>query len=85
MTHAFSNFFVWREFLIAIQRLLVGVSICLMLLSHAGLQPVRSPVTLAVMGCVGAALTGLRWHGPCVIARQAWHLPKTTQSGLLHA
>lgn len=51
-----------RKFLIAIQFLLASVSICLMLLSLAGLQSVTSLVTLTFLGGIGAALMGPTWQ-----------------------
>lgn len=51
-----------RKFLIAIQFLLAGVSICLMLLSLAGLQSVTSLVALTFLGGIGAALMGPTWQ-----------------------
>lgn len=51
-----------RKFLIAIQLLLASVSICLMLLSFAGLQSVLSLVTLTFVGGIGAALMGPTWQ-----------------------
>jgi MFS family permease len=51
-----------RKFLIGIQFLLAGVSICLMLLSAAGLQSVASLVVLTFLGGVGAALMGPTWQ-----------------------
>jgi MFS family permease len=51
-----------RRFLIGIQLLLAGVSICLMLLSAAGLQSVASLVALTLLGGVGAALMGPTWQ-----------------------
>lgn len=51
-----------RKFLIAIQFLLASVSICLMLLSLAGLQSVTSLVALTFLGGTGAALMGPTWQ-----------------------
>lgn len=51
-----------RRFLIGIQFLLAGVSVCLMLLSAAGLQSVASLVVLTFLGGVGAALMGPTWQ-----------------------
>jgi len=51
-----------RKFLIAIQFLLASVSICLMLLSFAGLQSVTSLVALTFLGGIGAALMGPTWQ-----------------------
>lgn len=51
-----------RKFLIAIQFLLAGVSICLMLLSASGLQSMTSLVALTFLGGVGAALMGPTWQ-----------------------
>lgn len=51
-----------RKFLIAIQFLLASVSICLMLLSLAGLQSVTSLVALTFLGGIGAALMGPTWQ-----------------------
>lgn len=51
-----------RKFLVAIQFLLAGVSICLMLLSLAGLQSVTSLVALTFLGGIGAALMGPTWQ-----------------------
>jgi MFS family permease len=51
-----------RKFLIGIQLLLAGVSLCLMLLSAAGLQSVASLVALTFLGGVGAALMGPTWQ-----------------------
>ncbi|CAD5109951.1 MFS transporter [Zestomonas carbonaria] len=51
-----------RKFLIAIQLLLASVSICLMLLSYAGLQSVASLVALTFLGGIGAALMGPTWQ-----------------------
>jgi len=51
-----------RKFLIGIQLLLAGVSICLMLLSAAGLQSVASLIALTFLGGVGAALMGPTWQ-----------------------
>lgn len=51
-----------RKFLIAIQFLLASVSICLMLLSLAGLQSATSLVTLTFLGGIGAALMGPTWQ-----------------------
>ena len=51
-----------RKLLIAIQFLLASVSICLMLLSLAGLQSVTSLVALTFLGGIGAALMGPTWQ-----------------------
>lgn len=51
-----------RKLLIAIQFLLASVSICLMLLSLAGLQSVTSLVALTFLGGTGAALMGPTWQ-----------------------
>lgn len=51
-----------RKFLIGIQFLLAGTSICLLLLSAAGLQTVGSLVALTFLGGVGAALMGPTWQ-----------------------
>ncbi|MEI2416590.1 MFS transporter [Orrella sp. JC864] len=51
-----------RKFLIGIQLLLAGTSICLMLLSAAGLQSVASLVALTFLGGVGAALMAPTWQ-----------------------
>ncbi|GAA4326313.1 MFS transporter [Pigmentiphaga soli] len=51
-----------RKFLIGIQILLAGVSICLMLLSAMGLQSVASLIALTFMGGIGAALMGPTWQ-----------------------
>lgn len=51
-----------RKFLIAIQLLLGGVSIGLMLLSASGLQSVASLIALTFLGGVGAALMGPTWQ-----------------------
>ncbi|HPE70784.1 MAG TPA: MFS transporter [Candidatus Competibacter sp.] len=51
-----------RNFLISIQFLLAGTSICLMLLSATGLQSVVSLVALTFLGGVGAALMGPTWQ-----------------------
>lgn len=51
-----------RKFLIGIQVLLAAVSICLMLLSAAGLQSVASLIGLTFLGGVGAALMGPTWQ-----------------------
>ncbi|MDX3907689.1 MAG: MFS transporter [Pigmentiphaga sp.] len=51
-----------RKFLIGIQLLLAAVSVCLMLLSAAGLQSVTSLVALTFLGGVGAALMGPTWQ-----------------------
>lgn len=51
-----------RKFLIAIQFMLASVSICLMLLSLAGLQSVTSLVALTFLGGIGAALMGPTWQ-----------------------
>ena len=51
-----------RKFLIGIQFLLAGTSICLMLLSAAGLQSVASLVALTFLGGIGAALMGPTWQ-----------------------
>lgn len=51
-----------RRFLIAIQVLLAGVSIGLMLLSATGLQSVASLIALTFLGGVGAALMGPTWQ-----------------------
>ncbi|OVZ58296.1 hypothetical protein CDO44_15055 [Pigmentiphaga sp. NML080357] len=45
-----------RKFLIAIQLLLAGVSVCLMLLTAWGMQTIGSLVALTFLGGVGAAL-----------------------------
>lgn len=51
-----------RKLLIAVQFLLASVSICLMLLSLAGLQSVTSLVALTFLGGIGAALMGPTWQ-----------------------
>jgi MFS family permease len=51
-----------RKFLIAVQLLLAAVSICLMLLSAAGLQSVVSLIALTFLGGVGAALMAPTWQ-----------------------
>jgi MFS family permease len=51
-----------RKFLVGIQLLLAGVSVCLMLLSAASLQSVASLVALTFLGGVGAALMGPTWQ-----------------------
>lgn len=51
-----------RKLLIAVQFLLASVSICLMLLSLAGLQSVTSLVALTFLGGTGAALMGPTWQ-----------------------
>lgn len=51
-----------RKFLILIQFLLAAVSICLMLLSAAGLQTISSLVALTFLGGVGAALMAPTWQ-----------------------
>ncbi|MCQ4323965.1 MFS transporter [Stutzerimonas stutzeri] len=51
-----------RRLLIAIQLLLASVSVCLMLLSFAGLQSIASLVTLTFLGGIGAALMGPTWQ-----------------------
>lgn len=51
-----------RKLLIAIQLLLAGVSICLMLLSFAGLQSITSLVALTFCGGIGAAMMGPTWQ-----------------------
>lgn len=51
-----------RRFLIAIQLLLAAVSICLLLLSAAGLQSISSLITLTFLGGVGAALMAPTWQ-----------------------
>lgn len=51
-----------RKLLIAIQFLLAGVSICLMLLSATGLQSVASLVALTFLGGIGAALMAPTWQ-----------------------
>lgn len=51
-----------RKFLIAIQLLLAGVSVCLMLLTAWGMQTIGSLVALTFLGGVGAALMGPTWQ-----------------------
>lgn len=51
-----------RKFLIGIQFLLAGTSICLLLLSAAGLQTVGSLIALTFLGGIGAALMGPTWQ-----------------------
>ncbi len=51
-----------RKFLIGIQLLLAGVSICLALLSLAGLHTVASLVALTFLGGIGGALMGPTWQ-----------------------
>ena len=51
-----------RKFLIGIQLLLAGTSICLMSLQAMGLQSVASLVALTFLGGIGAALMGPTWQ-----------------------
>lgn len=51
-----------RKFLIVIQLLLAAVSICLLLLSAAGLQTISSLVALTFLGGIGAALMAPTWQ-----------------------
>jgi len=51
-----------RKFLIGIQLLLASVSVCLALLSVAGMHTVASLVALTFLGGVGAALMGPTWQ-----------------------
>lgn len=51
-----------RKYLIAIQLLLAGVSVCLLLLSASGLQSVVSLIALTFLGGVGAALMAPTWQ-----------------------
>ncbi|WP_370125843.1 MFS transporter [Sinorhizobium fredii] len=51
-----------RKFLIIIQLLLAGASICLMLLSATGLQTVTSLIALTFVGGIGAALMAPTWQ-----------------------
>jgi MFS family permease len=51
-----------RKFLIGIQLLLASVSVCLALLSIAGLHTVASLVALTFLGGIGGALMGPTWQ-----------------------
>ncbi len=51
-----------RKFLIGIQFLLAGTSICLLVLSASELQTVASLVALTFLGGIGAALMGPTWQ-----------------------
>lgn len=51
-----------RKFLIAIQLLLAGVSISLMLLSYMGMLSVSALIGLTFLGGIGAALMGPTWQ-----------------------
>ncbi|ACP23040.1 putative MFS family transporter (plasmid) [Sinorhizobium fredii NGR234] len=51
-----------RKFLIIIQLLLAGASICLMLLSATGLQTITSLIALTFVGGIGAALMAPTWQ-----------------------
>lgn len=51
-----------RKFLIGIQLLLASVSVCLALLSVAGLHTVASLVALTFLGGIGGALMGPTWQ-----------------------
>ncbi|MDO5056947.1 MAG: MFS transporter [Lautropia sp.] len=61
-----------RRFLIGIQLLLAGVSLCLMLLSMAGAHSVATLVGLTFVGGIGAALMGPTWQAivPELVDRQ---------------
>jgi MFS family permease len=51
-----------RKFLIIIQLLLAGASICLMLLSATGLQTITSLIAFTFVGGIGAALMAPTWQ-----------------------
>src|SRR5690606_2218450 len=61
-----------RRLLIGIQLLLACVSLCLVLLSLAGLHSVTSLVALSFLGGIGAALMGPTWQAivPELVARK---------------
>ena len=61
-----------RKFLIGVQMLLGGVSLCLMLLSALEMQSVASLVTLTFLGGIGAALMGPTWQAivPELVAKK---------------